>query len=91
MLLPTLSRIVGVISRYGGYRGTPSPLHLGLDTPKRMCWQAHINGGSSRHSKLSGSAQDRACARGLRPFGLDGDPFRGALGCAFCPTNSVTD
>jgi hypothetical protein len=25
MLLPALSRLVGVISRYGVYRGTPSP------------------------------------------------------------------
>ena len=43
MLLPALSRLVGVISRHGGCWGNPIPINMESDRRKSLHRQAHLN------------------------------------------------
>jgi hypothetical protein len=37
MLLPALSRLVGVISQHGGYRGNPIPITMPIRLHETVC------------------------------------------------------
>jgi len=53
MLLSALSRLVGVISQHGGYRGNPIPITSELDLGGNVCVDKGTSKWPSLHSKLA--------------------------------------